>query len=178
MKKKYLFSIFLIVFGVILAISNFLGIKLCFDPQQEHSLPWRIYIQVPLKKPFRTEIKPGDYIIFKTDRRMLPYFGPNELFGKRVIGIPGDMLVTKGRDFYLNNRFLTRALKTDSRGNPVPVFVYKGIIPKDCYFVLGLHHNSFDSRYWGFVCRPAIVGRIIPFIWGKDRLILPKKEKK
>jgi len=172
--KKYLFPALLCLFGISLFILNLLGIQFCLDIQQKHSLPWRFYIKVPLKKPFNTEIKPGDYIMFKTDRRMLPYFKPNQLFGKKVIGIPGDMLVTKGRDFYLNNRFLTRALKTDSQGNPVPVFVYKGKIPKDCYFVLGLHHDSFDSRYWGFVCKPAIVGKIIPLVGGKDHLIISK----
>lgn len=162
MKSKNYFVIFIVLAGLFFFLLNFFGIKICYDPQKESSLPWKWYLEIPLKKPFDTTIKPGDYIIFKADRRMLPYFKPGVKFGKRVIGMPGDMLVTRGRDFYLNNRFITRAQKTDSKGNPAPLFIYKGRIPKDCYFVLGHHPHSFDSRYWGFVCKPAIIGKIFP----------------
>jgi len=162
MKLKNYFVVFIVLVGFFFFLLNLSGIKICYDPQEESSLPWKWYLEIPLKKPFDTTIQPGDYIIFKTDKRMLPYFKPGVKFGKRVIGMPGDILITKGRDFYLNNRFLARARKTDSKGNPAPLFTYKGKIPKDCYFVLGHHPHSFDSRYWGFVCKPAIIGKIFP----------------
>ena len=117
---------------------------------------------LPLHKPFRTKTELGDYILFLTDRRTLPYYRPKTRFGKRVVGIPGDKLVVKGRDFYLNDRFIARAREKDSLGNPAPLFTYNGRIPKGCYFVLGHHPRSFDSRYWGFVCRKDILGRLIP----------------
>lgn len=168
----------LLVMGTLLVSAYFMGVAFHFDPQGSTSLPWRYFLRLPYRFPFQSEIKPGDYILFKTDRRMLPYYAPGKLFGKRVVGIPGDRLEVRGRDFYLNGRFLTRARETDSLGNPAPLFDYNGTIPRDCYFVLGLSPNSFDSRYWGFVCRDSVLGRLIPLgsrkRLGKDRTLPPE----
>ena len=160
LKKAILWG--LAVFGILLIATYFLGIGIYIDSQKPGSLPWYCYIRVPYKTPFRTEILPGDYIAFRADRRMLPYFAPGVIFGKRVVGVSGDHLEVRGREFYLNGRLLTRARETDSQGNPAPLFTYNGTIPQDCYFVLGHHYKSFDSRYWGFVCRGAVVGRLVP----------------
>ena len=148
--------------GLVFFLLHLIGVRVYHDPQNPGSLPWKWYLLLPLHKPFRTEIGAGDYIAFRTDKRMLPYYAPGVVFGKRVIGEPGDRLETKGRDFYLNGRFIAHAREKDSLGNPAPLFVYNGIIPENCYFTLGHHPHSFDSRYWGFVCRPAILGRLIP----------------
>jgi len=161
-KVKTCITVFLLSAGLIFLFAHLAGIGLYHDDQPEPSLPWRWYLLLPLHKPFRTEIEAGDYILFLTDRRMLPYYKPKVRFGKRVVGMPGDKLVVKGRDFYLNGRFIARAREKDSLGNPAPLFTYSGRIPDNCYFVLGHHPRSFDSRYWGFVCRKDIVGRLIP----------------
>ena len=152
----------LFVFGLFIFIIHLSGLRLYYDPQNPGSLPWKYYLFMPLHTPFKPEITAGDYILFIADKRMLPYYAPGVSFGKRVIGMPGDKLVTKGRDFFLNGRFIAQARKKDSLGNPAPTFVFSGKIPPDHYFVLGHHPRSFDSRYWGFICKPAIKGRLIP----------------
>ncbi len=162
-RTKKLFLTLLVILGVLLVGAYFLGVGIFIDTQNPGSLPWYCYLKLPYKAPFRTKIRPGDYIVFRTDRRVLPYYAPGTLFGKRVVGIPGDKLATKGRDFYLNGRFIAHARKKDSLGNPAPLFVFNGTIPEGCYFVLGHHPRSFDSRYWGLVCRDAVLGRLIPF---------------
>jgi signal peptidase I len=161
-KLKNLITILLLCSGLIFFLAHLTGIGLYHDDQPVTSLPWRWYLLVPLRSPFRQNIQPGDYILFLTDRRMLPYYRPGVRFGKRVVGMPGDVLTVRGRDFFLNGRFIARAREKDSLGNPAPLFTYSGKIPQGCYFVLGHHPKSFDSRYWGFVCKKSILGRLIP----------------
>ena len=150
--------------GLVFFTIHLIGLKLHYDPQTPSSLPWRWYLLLPFHFPFRTEIAAGDYISFVADKRMLPYYAPGVSFGKRVVGMPGDVLETDGRKFYLNGQFIAQAREKDSLGNPAPLFTFRGKIPPGCYFVLGHHPHSFDSRYWGFVCEPSIVGRLIPLV--------------
>lgn len=93
----------------------------------------------------------------------------NALYIKRIIGLPGEMVVSKndklfinGKEIsqpYLNNHFARAArhggeLYTNN-------FILKRKIPQNCYFVLGDHRDvSKDSRYFGFVKRSAIVGEV------------------
>ena len=165
----WLISFFIAFTGLAIVFLNCIGIQFRYDPQTGGtSLPWRYYLILPLHWPFSTEIKPGDYIAFRTDKRVLPYYRPGVIFGKRVIGVPGDRLEVKGRDFYINGRWIARARETDSLGNPAPLFKYNGRIPEGCYFVLGHHPRSFDSRYWGFVYKKAIIGKLYPLGGRKD----------
>ncbi len=162
-KTKKTIPWIILVLGLTVAFLHLEGVKFCYDNQEATSLPWHKYLVLPLKWPFEHKVKLGDYIAFKTDRRVLPYFKPGTVFAKRVVGMPGDKLEVKGRDFYINGRFVGRARKTDKLGNPAPLFVYNGTIPQNAYFVMGHHPRSFDSRYWGFVYKRQIIGKVLPF---------------
>jgi len=78
-------------------------------------------------------------------------------FIKRVIGLPGDTVEIHGGVVWVNGKPLEefyRGTPPDPRDNYAAVKV-----PPARYFVLGdTRGNSYDSRYWGFVPRSAIVG--------------------
>lgn len=101
-----------------------------------------------------SEPQRGDVVIFKNPDN------EQELYVKRLIGMPGDEVsivdgvvyvngaVLEGEEVYLNEP------PTDSFG--------PYIVPENCYFMMGDNrNNSLDSRYWQntYVQRDQIVGK-------------------
>ena len=90
-----------------------------------------------------------------------------ELFVKRVIGLPGDRVEIRDGKIYINDSLAPLAepyLREEPTGNFGPY-----LVPADSYFVMGDNRaNSWDSRNWTntFVHRDKILGqamlRILP----------------
>jgi signal peptidase I len=78
-------------------------------------------------------------------------------FVKRIIGMPGDRVDIRAGAVWINGKPLSEPYLADTPDtweNRGPYFV-----PPNSYFVMGDNrNNSFDSRFWGFVPRNAIVG--------------------
>lgn len=103
----------------------------------------------------------GDVVIFR--------FPDNEeeLYVKRVIGLPGETVEIRDGQVYVDGMILPLAedyVKGTPEGNFGPYHV-----PEDAYFMLGDNRgNSWDSRYWTntYVSRDKILGsawfRIFP----------------
>lgn len=78
-------------------------------------------------------------------------------FIKRIVGAPGDKLEIRAGAVWINGRpleepYLIGSTNTDEYFGPVTV-------PEKHYFVMGDNRgNSYDSRYWGFLPREAILG--------------------
>jgi len=89
---------------------------------------------------------------------------------KRVIGLPGETISSKGDTIYINGRAIAEpwlaALKT-TPGCFEPDFdISVTHIPKGQYFVMGdCRGNSSDSRFWGTVPVSHIIGRVFLVIW-------------
>ena len=76
---------------------------------------------------------------------------------KRIIGIPGDTVEIRQHSVWINGKPLVEPYLNTTNGGmddfgPVTV-------PPGNYFVMGDNRgNSYDSRFWGFVPRDAIIG--------------------
>ncbi len=141
--------------------------------------------------PYRP-IRRGDIIVFKFP------FDEHAHYVKRVIGIPGDRVKIADQQVYVNGRPLAEpyvihdpTAPYDSFGDNFPPsnphflqrsvrpewatqilrYVDKGelVVPPNHYFVMGDNRDhSWDSRYWGFVDREAVMGRPVLIYWSVD----------
>ena len=121
------------------------------------SLPyWAIWLD-RTGKPVR-----GDLIVFAPPWSDLVtrHFGARpQPFGKRVLGIAGDRVTEKDREFFVNGKPVAFAKVTSRLGEPLALGP-TGTIPTNCYFVGSEHKDGFDSRYAaiGWICRPQVLG--------------------
>lgn len=89
---------------------------------------------------------------------------------KRVIGLPGETISSKGDTIYINGRAIAEpwlAAMTTTPTCPQPGFdISTTHIPKGQYFVMGdCRGDSSDSRVWGTVPVRNIIGRVFLVIW-------------
>lgn len=137
--------------------------------------------------PYRP-IRRGDIIVFKYPYDDHPYYV------KRVIGVPGDRIRIVDARVLVNDKPVSEPyavhdpLADDPFGEEFPPapdvlprdrlrpewaariqnYVQGGelVVPPHDYFVMGDNRDdSWDSRYWGFVGRDAIVGQPILIYW-------------
>jgi signal peptidase I len=82
---------------------------------------------------------------------------------KRVIGVPGDIVMGRSGGVYVNGEPLASEC---SSGKVVEFGPYK--VPEDSYFVLGDNRDvSRDSRDWGYVPRRLIKGKVLIVYWSQ-----------
>jgi len=124
-------------------------------------LPWSGERVLPVRAPKR-----GDVVIFKfpEDR--------SQDFIKRLIGVPGDEVMVRGKQVFVNGKAFTDPHEVHKdpavlpatagpRDNFGPVRV-----PEGSYFMMGDNRdNSYDSRFWGFVKLEDIVGLAVVKYW-------------
>lgn len=112
--------------------------------------------------------KRGDYVFFTPPRTrlLLRHFGENHgAFGKRVLGMPGDVVSHDGAVVKVNGRTVAR-MKPLTRSGELLHAGPTGAVPQGCYYVGTDHKDGFDSRYAeiGFVCRRQLLGTGTPIL--------------
>ncbi len=97
----------------------------------------------------------GDIVIFRSNYSDM-------IFGKRIIGIPGDIIAFRNGYVIINGMYCdeTEYIPTDVHTYSLRTFR----VPENHYFLLGDNReNSNDSRFWinPYVDREDIIGRYI-----------------
>ena len=135
----------LIVYGVIiismLVFSKYLAVNV------QSSLPIGIYVIIPAK-----EVKKNDIVVFDLDKKYDKYYKTRKIKYpmKRIVADSNDSLEIKRNRIFVND---------ETYGELLPLGLEKPSlkIDKGCYYTLSKQPNSFDSRYFGQVCRKEIL---------------------
>jgi len=111
----------------------------------------------------------GDIIVFKAPPSVKEHCPEADAdLVKRVIGVPGDHLTSRGNAIYVNGR---RLHENWSHWEPLSGAIGKVTVPAGRYFVMGDNHaNSCDSRMWGTVPRSDIIGKVFLVIWSPSHI--------
>ncbi len=170
-RKKHLLVEWLIIVLVALGVSFLMRtfvIQTFFIPSGSMEPTLQIGDRIIVSKlsvEFGT-IHRGDIVVFKAP--------PAEHCGdpvtdlvKRVIGLPGDHLTSKGNTIYVNGSPLH---ETWTHYEPLGQAIGNVTVPANSYFMMGDNHpNSCDSRMWGTVPRKDLIGKVFLRIWPLNR---------
>src|SRR5262245_18582828 len=138
--------------------------KFLFGPE----VPFTDFRVPGLREPQR-----GDIIVFKSPQ------DEKRDFIKRIVGIPGDQIIIRAHDVFVNGQRLkepyvkyTAPPHSQGGGQTYCGYAYgceATPVPAGSYFVMGDNRdNSQDSRYWGFVRREKIKGKAFLIYWSWD----------
>jgi signal peptidase I len=122
----------------------------------ESSLHNNEYVLVNKQAYLFQQPQRGDVIVF-----VFPQDTTKDLI-KRVIGLPGDTIVTTNSTVQvdgvvLNEPYVKVPFNLEGR---------KWVVPADNYFVMGDNRQfSDDSRYWGFLPKSYIIGKAVMVYW-------------
>ena len=110
----------------------------------------------------KTPITRGSLIFFEPPKSELveTHFGKEpQMFGKRVLGMPGDVVRHEGDQVFINGKPIATRLKKTSLGISLAKGP-QGKISEGCFYAGTDHPRGLDSRYAeiGFVCARQIMG--------------------
>jgi len=83
---------------------------------------------------------------------------------KRIVGVPGDRILVKDNEVYINGQSVGRGFDVDRYGQRIELAGLPDIIPHGEYYVALPHPRSFDSRYYGLIRQADILGTVTPLI--------------
>jgi len=108
------------------------------------------------------KVENGDYVIFNwTKDDPNKKIKKGQKLTKKIFCSEGDFLVSNATRLTCNNMPSPIAQSHDSQGNKVDAWEYEGEIPAKHLFVKGNARNSYDSRYYGFIYKKDVIGKVV-----------------
>ena len=143
-------------------------------------VPLRLYVAQPFfvrGASMEPTFSNGDYLVIDelTYRFREPVRGevivfrfpgdPSQFFIKRVIGLPGDTVVSENSQIFVERSGEKQALPEPYIRSQTPDDFRMTVGPNE-YIVLGDNRGaSSDSRRWGVLPKGNIVGRVLVTVW-------------
>lgn len=149
-----------------------LGVFLVPTHSMEDTIQHGDYIVMSKISYLVRDVRRGDVVIFSLPdslRKGEIILYPDDLYVKRVVGVPGDTLVLTHEAITVNDTLLPTP--PDARPPFDPLLARKPrirtiVVPQRHYFVIGDNRsNSYDSRWWGFLPADHIVGAPLFVYW-------------
>ena len=148
---------------------SLIGIKPFYLPSgsNEPTLMTGDHVMVDLRK--KTPVK-GTFMVFTFPGN------PKKDYLKRVIATEGDLLEIKNKRVFVNHKKLNEpyVVHQDSKILPKNASTRDNLgpvrIPAGKVFVMGDNRDrSYDSRFFGPVDQPALIGTVLYIYWAKDK---------
>ena len=110
----------------------------------------------------------GDIVVFEPPEQLQSLgYRKDQVFIKRIIGKPGDLVRVNNSKVYINDR----PLSEDYIAEPPDYQLVSVKVPEAEFFVMGDNRNdSNDSHIWGFLPKQNIIGRATFRFWPFDRI--------
>ena len=116
------------------------------------SIPMGFYFKSPVR-----DYKKGDTILFRIDDEYQKFFKEDKVklnyIAKKIVATHGDKVEIKNKRIFVNGEDYGEILD-------IKIATPKIKIDRDCYFLLSKQKNSFDSRYYGQVCKKQIKNKL------------------
>lgn len=111
----------------------------------------------------KEDIERQDVIVFFAPEEEKKSKGKDEVWIKRVIGLPGESIVIKEDGVYINGKRLSEDYLPETPDYNDEKYLGKEFsVPNDSYFVMGDNrNNSNDSRFWGVLKKDKVIGRVM-----------------
>lgn len=121
-----------------------------------------------LRQPVR-----GDIIVFRSPE------DPKKDFVKRLIAVSGETVEIKDGKIYIDGKAIEEPSSIKAvyyyNAGDYGVDGRKVKVPDGCYFGLGDNSaSSRDSRYWGFIPKDNMIGKVIFLYWPIHRMRVVK----
>ena len=156
LKTKHLFC-FVIGISAITYAGASIPAKISISPTE--SVGYHLFFY---KKNFRkSDLKKDTLVVVPLYTRLIDNCWPC-LAVKYIKCDEGDILRAEEGSFFCNDVYLGAAKTHSRKGVPVKAFEYNARIPENCFFDMGTHTDSYDSRYTGLVNKDEIKAVAIP----------------
>jgi len=114
-------------------------------------------------------INKGDIVVFHAPPAVATQCGDADVdLVKRVVAVPGDRISSSGNTILIDGHALNERWP---HNEPLGPAITPTTVPEGKYFVVGdNHNNSCDSRFWGFVPKGNIIGKVFLRVWPLNRI--------
>jgi conjugative transfer signal peptidase TraF len=156
-------------------VSTFIDLPIVAVWNASPSVPVGLYWLTPIDRLEVAQlvaVDPPDQLAhFIAERGYLPRGTP---LLKRVTGLPGQIVCRHDQTITVDGVTIGRALESDSKGRPMPVWRGCRSIANSQIFLMNPDvGNSLDGRYFGLVPLSSVLGLAAPLwteVGGTDRL--------